>query len=66
MTHLPLTSGFESFKLCFEACAQLSLLLNHVIMQLVQGLIETVNSPCVTFAKGVADLKVNVSKIQFF
>ena len=65
-THLPLTSGCEPFKLCFEACAQLSLLLHHVVMQLVQGLIEAVDSTCVTFAKGVANLKVDVSKIHFF
>ena len=35
-------------------------------MQLVQGLVEAVDSPGVTFAKGVANLKVNVSKIHFF
>ena len=35
-------------------------------MKLVQGLIEAVDSPCVTFAKGVAHLKVNVAKVQLF
>jgi len=35
-------------------------------MQLVQGLIEAVDSTCVTFAIGVANLKVDVSKIHFF
>jgi len=35
-------------------------------MKLVQGLIEAVDPPCVTFAKGVAHLKVNVAKVQLF
>ena len=35
-------------------------------MQCMQGLIEAVDSPGITFAKGVANLKVDVSKIHFF
>ena len=53
-------------KLLFEACAQLSLLLDHVIMELVQGLVQTVDHPSIALAKGVAHLKVDVAKVDLF
>ena len=53
-------------KLLFEACAQLSLLIDHVIMELVQGLVQTVDPPSIALAKGVAHLKVDVAKVDLF
>ena len=53
-------------KLLFEACAQLSLLLHHVIMELVQRLVQTVDPTSIALAKGVAHLEVNVAKVDLF
>ena len=64
--HLPLTSRSKPGKLGFEIFAQLSLLLHHVIMELMKRLIEALYSLCVAFAKGGANLKINVSKANLF
>ena len=53
-------------ELLFEACAELSLLPHHVIMELVQRLVQTVDPPSIALAKGVAHLKVDVAKVDLF